>query len=73
MFSDHVGAVISDSRASSIGFLPVGVNEGETPQSFTIEASQQFEGLENVISFEQARNVTWKCGVTDILIEDLIV
>ncbi len=52
----------------SLGFLAVGVNEGLSQHSFTIAAAQQIAG-ENVISFVQVLNPTYKWGVTDILLE----
>lgn len=56
---------------ASLGFLPMGVNEGLTEQSFMITAAQQTNGVESVISFVQSENVDNTWGVTDVLLFDI--
>ncbi|MCB2101944.1 MAG: M10 family metallopeptidase C-terminal domain-containing protein [Rhodobacterales bacterium] len=68
-FADEVEVLLN---GVSLGFLSVGVNEqlngGDT---FAIAAGDQITGT-NILTFQQATNVTWKWGVTDILLTEVV-
>lgn len=57
-------------NGATLGFLTLGPNEGlNGGDSFAITAGQQLAG-ENTLTFSQARDVNWKWGVSDILLEE---
>jgi hypothetical protein len=51
---------------TSLGKLAMGVNDGLASYSILIPAELQGTGTDNLISFEQISNVTWKWGVTNV-------
>ncbi|WP_299919398.1 DUF4214 domain-containing protein [uncultured Roseobacter sp.] len=57
-------------NGNSLGFIAAGVNDGLTEYTIDIAASDMIAG-ENVITFDQARNDTWKWGVTDLLLSEV--
>jgi len=54
-------------NGTSQGFLVRGANEGLADYSLAVTAENQIAGT-NVVSFEQAQSVTYKWGVTDLLL-----
>ena len=66
-FADEVEVLLNDV---SLGFLSTGLNNGENGgDTFTIAAGDQIAGT-NIVSFVQNRDINFKWGVTDILLEE---
>lgn len=55
-------------NGTSYGFLDAGVNNGLQDYTITIAAEDQRDGL-NIVKFEQATNINFKWGVTDLIID----
>lgn len=53
----------------SQGLVEAGVNNGLADYTLEIAAADQSDGL-NVITFEQAQNIAWKWGITDLMLID---
>ncbi|WP_298922493.1 DUF4214 domain-containing protein, partial [uncultured Roseobacter sp.] len=53
-------------NGTSLGFLAAGINEGFADYSIDVAAADMIAG-ENIITFQQVRGLTWKWGVTDLL------
>jgi len=66
-FADEVELFLN---GVSQGYLDVGLNNGLEDYTLNIAAADQIAG-ENVVTFEQARNVAFKWGVTDLLLYDI--
>ncbi len=69
---DYANEVEVLLNGESFGFLEKGLNNGLSAHAFEISLDQQIDGS-NELGFRQNTNLTWKWGVTDVLIDDIIM